>query len=60
MKLYLEENVVESPSLGGQNGGHAFLSLLDEVRDIHCPGTGITGCPGLARLCVRSVSIGAE
>lgn len=59
-KAYLEEDIVEAPSLGGQDGGETLLTLLDEESKVDGTRASITSSPGLARTSVWSVAVGSE
>lgn len=56
----LEENIVEAPSLGRQDRGHACLSLFDEERDVHGTGASVTGSPRLSGHGVGSMTVGTQ
>ena len=45
---YLEQDVIEAPGLGGENGWHANFTFLNEVGEVDCTRAGISCSPGFA------------
>lgn len=58
--LAAEEDVVESPGLGGQDRGHTSLTLLDEESQVNGSRGGITSSPRLSGHGVGGVSVGSQ
>ncbi len=58
--LALEENVVETPGLGGQDRVVTLLTLLDEESEVDGTRTSVTGSPRLTRASVGSVTVSTE
>lgn len=56
----LEQDVVEAPGGGSENGGHATLAALDEQSHVDGTGAGVTGSPRLAAHGVGSVTVGTQ
>jgi hypothetical protein len=57
---YLEEDIVEAPGLGSQDGGETLFALLDEEGEVDSSGARVTCSPRLAGSSVRSMAVGAE
>lgn len=56
----LEQDIVEAPGGGGQNGVHTTLTLHDLEDEVDGALAGITGSPGLPGHGVGRVSVGTE
>lgn len=52
----LEQYIVETPSLGSQNGRDTHLTSLDLKSQVYCPHTSISCRPRLSRSSVGSVT----
>lgn len=59
-RLRLEEHVVETPSLGRQDGRDTAHAFLDHQCEVDGAGAGVTRSPRLSRHGVRDVAVGAE
>lgn len=59
-RLSLEEDVVETPGLGGEDGRNPHLSSLNEEGEVNSSRDGISSSPGLSGTGVRSVSVSSE
>lgn len=57
---YLEEDVVEAPGLGREDGRHTLLTLLDEESEVDGARASITGSPRLPWHGVGGVAVGTE
>jgi hypothetical protein len=56
----LEENIVEAPSFGSENGRKTLFALLDHERKVNGTRASITRSPSLPWACVRGMAIGAQ
>jgi hypothetical protein len=54
----LEEHIIESPSLGGQDGWETHLTLLNEKGEIDGTRACVTSGPGFTRASVGCMAIG--
>jgi hypothetical protein len=57
---YLEEDIVEAPSLRSQNGRQALLALLDQESKVNSTRAGVTSSPGLAGTGIGCMAVGTE
>lgn len=55
-----EQDIVESPGLGSQDGGNTHLSSLNEHGEVNSSGASISSGPRLSRSSVGCVSVGSE
>ena len=58
--LATEEDIVESPGLGGEDGRNTHLSSLDEEGEVNSSRDGISSGPRLSGSGVGSVSVSSE
>jgi hypothetical protein len=60
LDAYLEQDVVETPSLGCQNGRQTLLALFNEQGKIDSPRASISSGPGLSGTSVGRMPIGPK